>query len=385
MKLKGTGELFAPNAIRGLDGPLLSARIREAMSIGSPFLNSSARWFQRSCPTLAPRLSIAGIVAIALQFIRSHLAALGIVVIPRNGMARHLARLGRKTRSKRGSSQHYDDKKWSTQARSPECHSPGRIKEAPRESSAKVTRNHKDAREFCHYDPTPRTIREQRHSSVCYYGYRHYVPEQGRWINRDPIAETGGSSLYGNVENNPMNTVDSLGLITVNANLPEPASVSITRVGSGGSWTRFPTRSVTCQCECIEKEWSVISCNVSVTAGIVIDFNDVNYYPTGEEKSTPTPWKGILGHEQRHVADRNNLVRTHVVDVLSQVSGGPYSSEEACNRRRTQLESNFQSRLDRVFTNKRIFPSHDKDPNTLAPAPAEPHPPSPGTPHRPLN
>jgi RHS repeat-associated protein len=44
-----------------------------------------------------------------------------------------------------------------------------------------------------------------------YYGYRFYNPVDGRWINRDPIAEQGGVNLYGFVLNNPENAVDSLG------------------------------------------------------------------------------------------------------------------------------------------------------------------------------
>jgi RHS repeat-associated protein len=44
------------------------------------------------------------------------------------------------------------------------------------------------------------------------YGYRFYAPELGRWINRDPIEEVGGMSLYGFVKNNGLNLVDILGL-----------------------------------------------------------------------------------------------------------------------------------------------------------------------------
>jgi RHS repeat-associated protein len=29
-------------------------------------------------------------------------------------------------------------------------------------------------------------------TGFCYYGYRYYNPELGRWLNRDPIGETGG-------------------------------------------------------------------------------------------------------------------------------------------------------------------------------------------------
>ena len=41
---------------------------------------------------------------------------------------------------------------------------------------------------------------------------RYYQPEIGRWLSRDPIGEEGGVNLYGYVENDPANWVDSLGL-----------------------------------------------------------------------------------------------------------------------------------------------------------------------------
>ena len=37
--------------------------------------------------------------------------------------------------------------------------------------------------------------------ALVYYNYRHYNPTDGRWINRDPIAEQGGWNLYGFVKN----------------------------------------------------------------------------------------------------------------------------------------------------------------------------------------
>jgi RHS repeat-associated protein len=42
--------------------------------------------------------------------------------------------------------------------------------------------------------------------------YRAYDPDLGRWLNRDPIGETGGVNLYGYVGNNSINRVDPLGL-----------------------------------------------------------------------------------------------------------------------------------------------------------------------------
>ena len=43
------------------------------------------------------------------------------------------------------------------------------------------------------------------------YGYRFYVPELGRWINRDPIGEHGGVNVYTCFVNDPINQYDLLG------------------------------------------------------------------------------------------------------------------------------------------------------------------------------
>ena len=48
-------------------------------------------------------------------------------------------------------------------------------------------------------------------SGLIYYNYRYYYPEAGRWLSRDPIGETGGTNLYGMVNNNPIYHWDSLG------------------------------------------------------------------------------------------------------------------------------------------------------------------------------
>ena len=47
--------------------------------------------------------------------------------------------------------------------------------------------------------------------SLVYYNYRYYNPVDGRWINRDPIAEEGGWNLYGFVGNTCINRYDYLG------------------------------------------------------------------------------------------------------------------------------------------------------------------------------
>ncbi len=49
-------------------------------------------------------------------------------------------------------------------------------------------------------------------TGLIYYGYRHYSPALGRWINRDPLEEEGGANLYGYAANNPLRFADALGL-----------------------------------------------------------------------------------------------------------------------------------------------------------------------------
>lgn len=50
-----------------------------------------------------------------------------------------------------------------------------------------------------------------RELALVYYNYRYYNPADGRWINRDPIAEEGGWNLYGFVDNEVVFTIDYLG------------------------------------------------------------------------------------------------------------------------------------------------------------------------------
>ncbi len=47
---------------------------------------------------------------------------------------------------------------------------------------------------------------------LVYYGLRFYNPESGRFINRDPIEESGGLNLYGFMGNSPVNGFELLGL-----------------------------------------------------------------------------------------------------------------------------------------------------------------------------
>jgi RHS repeat-associated protein len=48
-------------------------------------------------------------------------------------------------------------------------------------------------------------------TGLLYYGQRYNDAVAGRWINKDPIAETGGHNVYALVANDPLNEIDVLG------------------------------------------------------------------------------------------------------------------------------------------------------------------------------
>ena len=48
-------------------------------------------------------------------------------------------------------------------------------------------------------------------TGLYYYGYRFYAPSLMRWLNRDPLEESGGLNLYGFCRNNAICAIDPLG------------------------------------------------------------------------------------------------------------------------------------------------------------------------------
>jgi RHS repeat-associated protein len=50
-------------------------------------------------------------------------------------------------------------------------------------------------------------------SGLYYFGYRFYDPLTQRWVNRDPIGESGGINLYQMNRNNPTMRIDPWGLL----------------------------------------------------------------------------------------------------------------------------------------------------------------------------
>jgi len=66
-------------------------------------------------------------------------------------------------------------------------------------------------------------------TGLVYYGARFFDPRNGRFLNRDPIAEQGGLNLYGFCGNDGVNGVDYMGMDPI---VMEPFIVTGTKIGA---------------------------------------------------------------------------------------------------------------------------------------------------------
>ena len=67
--------------------------------------------------------------------------------------------------------------------------------------------------EFCPFRFSTKYLDTE--TGLSYYGYRYYDSGNGRWLNRDPLAETGDANEYGFVKNNTQSSIDLLGELTL--------------------------------------------------------------------------------------------------------------------------------------------------------------------------
>src|ERR1051326_5738468 len=80
-------------------------------------------------------------------------------------------------------------------------------------------------------------------SGFFYYGNRFLNPSSGRWLNRDPIGEQGGLALYCVVDNEPIISIDFLGLEGDSPRgLPEEATSCCTKEKIANGETELQTR-----------------------------------------------------------------------------------------------------------------------------------------------
>jgi len=86
-------------------------------------------------------------------------------------------------------------------------------------------------------------------TSLVYYGFRYYSPEMGRWPNRDPIGEQGGTNLHVMALNSLIDRWDLLGQ-TANGDALLAAALKAFFDNCGNRWDspRFGNAMCTCTC-----------------------------------------------------------------------------------------------------------------------------------------
>lgn len=64
---------------------------------------------------------------------------------------------------------------------------------------------------------------------MAWFGGRYYHPDLGRWLNRDPIGQSGGLNLYAYLENRPTDEIDPWGMVGTSG-----SKIHRKKVGGGG-------------------------------------------------------------------------------------------------------------------------------------------------------
>jgi len=157
-----------------------------------------------------------------------------------------------------------------------------------------------------------------------YYGYRHYAPKLGCWLNRDPISEKGGLKINGFAGNDPVNRWDSLGLrITNSKNVIDLWIEEIYEVEEiEYDWGKAPIDllglgdadiGLTFSCSCINKTSAGADMSCTLTMRPVIRF------PKGVESTR--------AHELRHVAVFKNVYLSSFRALFSEYT----ASGKCCN------------------------------------------------------
>lgn len=80
---------------------------------------------------------------------------------------------------------------------------------------------------------------KHKRSNLNAAAYRFYHPTIGRWLNRDPIRESGGLNLYAYCGNDPLSQIDPLGLSGTLCICSKDSGNSCAECGFGHSWIIF--------------------------------------------------------------------------------------------------------------------------------------------------
>ena len=159
-----------------------------------------------------------------------------------------------------------------------------------------------------------------------YYGYRFYAPALMRWLNRDPLEESGGLNLYVFCGNIPVSRIDVLGLLTFKETV-----VTLYDLVAGvkpNSILAYTDASavVRVMCECKSRRWGL--------KNVEIDFMTTIHHPRGGYGDKVGASLFAHKSEAEHVSDIKAGVRYRIVpEVTVQetiLKIALYDSEPSC-------------------------------------------------------
>ncbi len=178
----------------------------------------------------------------------------------------------------------------------------------------------------------------------------------GRWVNRDPIAEAGEINIYLMALNNLLLFCDKWGTARVKKDFTPPQNIVPTFVsheimmkfGSDAYGKVEYDATVECDCECLcdntKKTVYKPKCTITIKPKILID-----------KSREHNIQRGLYGHEQRHIrATFNEVEKVVVADLEKKLNGmKTYTNEEECNRAAGDKEIFPRSKLNADILNKR--------------------------------
>jgi RHS repeat-associated protein len=182
-----------------------------------------------------------------------------------------------------------------------------------------------------------------------YYGYRHYAPKLGCWLNKDPIGKEGGLNEYGFAGNDPVNAIDYLGLkssVTIKelpvvyTDYPLPNFAGDTF--DSGRVTYFPqppTHRIKCSCNKKTGKYE-LDLTISITLETKIPGPEAKHPQTGK-KRTPEGIKNSESHEALHrkaLVDLFRRVEASYVPLLATTWSTRFECEKVVAPIRNQNE-----------------------------------------------
>jgi len=171
--------------------------------------------------------------------------------------------------------------------------------------------------------------------------FASYNPEQGRWINRDPISEEGGANLYNFVKNNPITAWDYLGLVEIDGNKLDvvyDAQKNINEHYRGAAGLFVSNASASCACD--------DTCTLKCT----MKYDPKAYVRAKDAKSD---FIEAADHEVRHALVFSRVFLPRLIKTLENYEK-TYKIKGECENAKGKAEKAFADMLSKLQKWERV-------------------------------